>query len=91
MLNGNSFVPHYPWDDPAQRANLAYAELRRVSAVERQCFTSFTDSQNAQERQDRAQLLTEAQRVCQVVSREYTAALAAFVTVLRANAARQMV
>jgi len=90
MLTGNSYVPHYPWHDPAERANLAYAELRKVNAVERQCFTFFRDSQNLQERQDHAQLLTQAQRVCQAASREYTAALAAFVTVLHDNAARQM-
>jgi hypothetical protein len=91
MLTGNSYVPRYPWDDPAERANLAYAELRRASAVERQCFTSFKDAQSAQERQERAQLLTESQRVCQAASREYLSALAALVAVLRDRGACHMV
>jgi hypothetical protein len=82
MLYGDYVVPHYPWHDPAERANSAYAELRRVSAVERQCFSSFCDSQNIQDRDDRAQPLTEAQRVWYLASREYTAALSAYVAAL---------
>jgi hypothetical protein len=85
MLNGESVVPHYPWHDPSERANLAFVELRRVRTVERQCFTSFRESQNVEERQDRAALLTDAQRVCQGASREYTAALTEYVAVLRDN------
>jgi hypothetical protein len=88
MLNGDSLVPHFPWHDSANRANVAYAELRRVSAVERQCFTSFLDAQNIQERQDRAQLLTDAQGVWRLASGEYTAALTAYIVVLRDNVAR---
>jgi len=85
MLDGHSFVPHYPWDDSAERASLAFSELRRASAVERECFASYWACRDRLERQDLSKLLQESQRVWQLASREYMAALSVHIVGLRAG------
>jgi hypothetical protein len=87
MLDRTTFVFRYPWDDSAKRMARAFVELRRASVVKRDCFASFSASRDAVLRRDLAEVLQGEQRVWQLASREYTAALAAHITILRADVA----
>jgi len=86
MLDDSS-VPHYPWRESAKRASLAFVELRRESAVERECFELYWACRDELVRRSLATHLQDSQRAWQLASQEYTAALRAHIACLRTGVA----
>jgi hypothetical protein len=80
-----SLVSSYPWRESANRANLAFIELRRASAVQRECFGLYWACRDDVLRTNLSARLEESQRAWQLASQEYTAALGAHVASFRAS------